>query len=180
MDSGILMKPVETPEDEIAFWQAKYEFFLRDVFPNNDIGSPITEEDRAYFLSGEYRARIEALSSRDVDRAYSAFFERDGHRIGFCQYCTYLSEDGKCFVLDFCVFPDLRCQGLGMRCFAALQTAEETRGAKYFALNTHCRRSMRFWEHLGFRQDGFDEYGSALMVLPPRAEGHLGATEGAP
>ena len=67
---------------------------------------------------------------------------------------------------------------MGARCFAALKAEEEARGAKYFALNTHCRRSMRFWERLGFWQDGFDEHGSALMVLPPRAEGDLTAGGG--
>lgn len=163
----VTVRPVRTVEEYAAFWNAKYEFFHRDIFPNCDIGSPLAEEDREYFLSQEYRDRIKALCSRETDRAFAMFFEQDGNRIGFCLYCTYLSEDGKCFILDFCVFPEYRRRGLGKRCFEALIALEGTRGAKYYELNTHSVRSMRFWESVGFHQNGLDEHGSTLMILPP-------------
>ena len=164
---SVNVRPVRTMEEYDAFWNAKYEFFHRDIFPNCDIGSPLTQEDREYFLSREYRDRIDALCSREIDRAFSMFFEQASVKIGFCLYCTYLSEDGKCFILDFCVLPEYRRRGLGKRCFEALIGLEGTRGAKYYALNTHSARSMRFWESVGFRKNGFDEHGSLLMILPP-------------
>lgn len=163
----VTVRPVRAKEEYDAFWKAKYEFFHQDIFPNCDLGAPLAQVDKEYFLSQEYRDRIDVLCSRDNDRAYSVFFEMGSSRIGFCLYCTYLSEDGKCFILDFCIFPDYRCRELGKRCFKALKALEGARGATYYALNTHSARSKRFWERLGFRTSGFDEFGSLLMILPP-------------
>ena len=114
--------PVTTAADEHAFWAAKDTYLVEDIIPNNELCAPLTDNERAYFLSAEYREQINRLCTRETDRAQKAFFELDGVRIGFCLYCTYLSEDGKCFILDFCLFPDYRGHGLGKRCFSALRT----------------------------------------------------------
>jgi GNAT superfamily N-acetyltransferase len=151
--------PVRTQEENAALWNAKYEFFHRDIFPNCDIGAPLAQEDREYFLSREYRERIDALCSRENDRAFSAFFEQAGRRIGFCLYCTYLSEDGKCFILDFCVFPEYRSRGLGKRCFEALKALEDARGAKYYALNTHLSAACVFGRAWGFNKTALTSTG---------------------
>ncbi|MEA5013305.1 MAG: GNAT family N-acetyltransferase [Candidatus Limiplasma sp.] len=163
----ILLKPVASQQEWEAFWRAKDRCFLEDTVPQEDLGTPLTQEDRAYFLSEEYRGIIRGLCSREVDPALAVFFERNGERIGFCLLCTYHSEDQKCFILDFCVFSGLRGRGLGTKCFQALKTRQDALGAAFYELNTSCRRSMRFWEKQGFRYNGYDESGSLLMLLPP-------------
>jgi len=120
MESDIVIRAAVTAEDVRAWDEAKAGYLVRDVFPDSDLGAPLDEAGRAYLLSEEYHSRIEAICSRGIDRAYRVFFESEGERAGFALYCTYLSEDAKCFILDFCVFPKKRNQGLGKQCFAAL------------------------------------------------------------
>lgn len=91
------------------------------------------------------------------------YFVRDGVRIGASQYCTYKSEDGKCFILDFWVFPEYRGNGTGHECFHALYEYTKKDGAIYYALNYAKENSRRFWLSLGFFDNGTDEYGSPLM-----------------
>lgn len=40
-------------------------------------------------------------------------------------------------------------------------------GAAYWELNTHCRRSLQFWQRQGFVFNGYDPYGIILLQLPP-------------
>ena len=85
-------------------------------------------------------------------------------RIGAAQYNTYQSEDGKCFILDYWIFPEFRGGGTGHRCFEALEAHTKADGALYYEL--HCTRenAHRFWRSLGFVDNGLDEYDMALMV----------------
>ena len=58
---------------------------------------------------------------RSTDKQHMIYFCRDGERIGAASYCTYQSEDGKYFILDYWVFPQFRGNGTGHRCFEALE-----------------------------------------------------------
>ena len=48
------------------------------------------------------------------------FFRRDGQDIGLALSVVYASEDGKQFILEFCVFPEFRGNGTGAACAGAL------------------------------------------------------------
>ena len=58
---------------------------------------------------------------RPTDKHHMVYFVRDGKKIGAAQYNTYQSEDGKCFMLDFWVFPEYRGNGPGHACFEAFE-----------------------------------------------------------
>lgn len=139
------------------FWELHYRYLIDD-------GIITDEEDKEYFRSGEYRDIIEAHMRRAVDPHHMVYFRRDGVRIGAAQYNTYQSEDGKCFLLDFWVFPEFRGSGTGHRCFEALEEYTKADGAAYYELNCTRENAHRFWQSLGFLDSGVDEYGVALMV----------------
>ena len=152
------MRTIEEIPAERAneFWNIQFEYLVND-------GMVVTEEEKAYFSSDEYRGHLEGLMKRDPDRLHMVYFVRDGVRIGASQYCTYQSEDGKCFILDFWVFPEYRGCGTGHACFEALTARTKADGAVYYALNYAKEDSRRFWLSNGFVDDGEDEYGSKLM-----------------
>ncbi len=72
---------------------------------------------------------------RERDQHHMVYFLRGGERIGAAQYNTYQSEDGKCFILDFWVFPPYRGNGTGHACFAALEAYTRADGAAYYEIN---------------------------------------------
>ena len=145
--------PVERADE---FWDIQFRYLVED-------GMLVTEEEKAHFSSREYRGHIEKLMRREPDRLHMIYFARDGVRIGACQYCTFKSEDGKCFILDFWVFPEHRGGGTGRACFAALAACAGADGAARYALNYAKEGSRRFWLSNGFVDGGVDEYGSPLM-----------------
>ena len=100
----------------------------------------------------------------DIDRLHMIYFIYNSNRIGAAQFITYKSEDGKCFILDFWVFPEYRGGGTGHRCFEALEQYAREDGAVYFALNSTKEDSIRFWKSLGFMENGTDEYGMQLFT----------------
>ena len=146
-----------SPQELPAFWDAHIRYLIDD-------GIISGEEDIAYFTGSEYRGILEAHTKREPDRQHMAYFVRDGIRIGAASYCTYQSEDGKCFILDFWVFPAFRGNGTGHRCFEALQQRTQADGATYYELNSEKPDSVRFWKSLGFIENGVDEYGMPLWI----------------
>lgn len=167
MDHLITVRECVAPADIAHFWDEKDKMLLRDIVPDGDIGEPLCDEDIAYFLGGEYHSTIEKFALREHNIMRRVFFDLDGREVGFALYCVYDSEDGKCFVLEFCVYPEFRCAGIGADCFEALRRRAESEGAEYFELNTHSRRSARFWQRQGFLLNGWDEYGVILLCRPP-------------
>ena len=145
--------PVERIND---FWGIQFQYLVDD-------GMITEEEEKAYYQSPEYRDVLKGHMLREQDKLHMVYFVRDGARIGAAQYCTYQSEDGKCFILDFWVFPEYRGNGTGHECFKALLEYTKEDGAKYYALNYAKEDSRRFWLSLGFMDNGADEYGSPLM-----------------
>ena len=144
-------------EQADGFWELHYRYLVDD-------GIIEEEEDKEYFCGEEYRGIIESHMQRPVDTHHMIYFVRSGVRIGAAQYCTYKSEDGKCFLLDFWVFPEYRGGGTGHRCFEALENATKADGAVYYEINCDRENAQRFWKSLGFEDNGVDEYEMPVMV----------------
>ena len=149
--------PVEQIEE---FWKIHIRYLIDD-------GVITDEEDIEYFQSAEYRDVIKAHMIRQVDQHHMLYFVRNGVRIGASQYNTYQSEDGKCFILDFWVFPAFRGNGTGHQCFEALQQYTKADGAHYYELNCTKENAHRFWKSLGFVDCGVDEDDMPVMQLYP-------------
>lgn len=151
----------EIPRERIQeFWDIHLRYLIDD-------GIISDEEDRAYFSGEEYRGILEDQMLRDPDRQHMAYFRQDGKRIGAVSYCIYQSENMKCFILDFWIFPAYRGNGTGHRCFEAFQQYTQKNGAVCYELNSVKEDSVRFWKSLGFRENGFDEYEMPLFIKYP-------------
>lgn len=159
---SIEIKIVNSEEEFKLFWDMHHEYLNRDIFPNDDTGLVMTEEEEEWFSSLEYKEHMQKLFSRDVDRAYPIFFVKEKRIVGFCTYCTYHSEDGKCFIIDYCIIPKHRNNNLGTNSFNEIKEIEISKGAKYFELNVSNKRNMRFWMKQGFHIDGIDDYGNKI------------------
>lgn len=148
----------EIPIDNIDdFWKIHMKYLVEDQIVTDP-------EDIAYFESNEYRDIIRDHMLRERDRHHMIYFVEDGKKIGAAQYNTYQSEDGKCFILDFWVFPKFRGSGTGHRCFRVLEEYTKDDGAVYYEINCERGDACRFWQDNGFVWNGEDEYGMALMI----------------
>ena len=153
-----LIEIEEIPVEHIsAFWDLHIRYLIDD-------GIITDEEDVEYFTGDEYRGILESQMVRSRDRHHMVYICRGGRRIGAASFCTYQSEDGKCFILDFWVFPAYRGNGTGRRCFAALERYTKADGAAYYELNSTKEASVRFWKSLGFVDHGKDEYDMPLLI----------------
>ena len=150
--------PVSRIDD---FWNIQFRYLVDD-------GMITTEEEKAYFQSPDYRDLLKWHMLGTPNTLHMIYFVSDGVRIGASQYCTFQSEDGKCFILDFWVFPEYRGNGTGHECFQTLLEYTKRDGALYYALNYAKEDSRRFWLSLGFTDNGVDEYGSPLMIRKDR------------
>ena len=107
----IRIREAVTDSDTAAFWEQLYAYFKRDIFPEPE------DPDREYFLGGEYREQIQRIHDRAENRCSWLFFSRDGQDIGLAMPVIFPAEDGKCFLMEFCVFPEFR-GGTGRQCAA--------------------------------------------------------------
>lgn len=146
--------PVENIND---FW----EIHLRYLVDDGIIDAP---EDIEYFSGEEYRGIIKNHMVRDNDKHHMIYFVNANTRIGAAQYNIYQSKDGKCFILDFWVFPEYRGNGTGHDCFSALEKFTKSDGAIYYEINSTKDDSIRFWKSLGFVENGKDEYDMPLFI----------------
>lgn len=166
MKNQITIREAVTEQDIAVFWQQLLTYFIRDIFPNPE------DKDREYFLSDtEYRAHMQKIHDRPQDRCHYLFFHRHGQDIGFAMPVIFNTEDGKCFIMEYCVYPEFRGSGTGKACAAVLIDWARENGALYAELNYGSNeRRFRFWESLGFVENGVDEWGEPLMILPPKDE----------
>lgn len=154
----------EIPVDNLnEFWDAHIKYLVEDEIISD-------EEDADYFSGEEYRSILKDHMTRDIDKQHMVYFVREGKRIGAASYCTYQSEDGKCFILDYWVFPEYRGHGTGHQCFKALERYTRADGALYFELNSMKENSIRFWKSLGFHEHGRDEYDMLLFIKRETAQ----------
>lgn len=166
MKNQITIREAATEQDIAVFLQQLRIYFIRDIFPNPE------DEDREYFLSDtEYWAHMQKIHDRPQDRCHYLFFHRNGQDIGFAMPVIFNTEDGKCFIMEYCVYPEFRGSGTGKACAAVLIDWARENGALYAELNYGSNeRRFRFWESLGFVENGVDEWGEPLMILPPKDE----------
>lgn len=163
-DRNLEIKVVNSKEEFKLFWEIYYEYMNRDIYPNDELGLQLTEEDLKRFFSREHKTHMHKLFSRIVDRAYPIFFLKNEEIVGFCSYCIYHSEDGKCLTIDYCILPRFRNDDLGRKFFKMIKDIELSKGAKYFELNVSNKRNMNFWLTQGFYFNGIDDYGSVILT----------------
>lgn len=162
MNDQISIREAVTETDVASFWEQLRIYQKRDIFPDPE------DESLDYFLSEDYRSRIQVIHDREQNPLYYLFFHRNGQDIGFAMPVIFTTEDGKCFIMEFCVYPQFRGGGTGTRCAQALLRWARERGAVYAELNYGGdERRQRFWSRLGFVPNGADEWGEPLMLLPP-------------
>lgn len=165
MENQITVREAVTENDASLFWEQLHFYYRRDIFPDPE------DEEREYFLSDEYRTTMQKIHHRPQDRCHYLFFHRNGQDIGFVLPVIYTSEDGKCFVMEYCVYPEYRGNGTGKECVRVLLDWAKGNGALYAELNYGSDdRRLRFWKSAGFIENGVDEWGEPLMILPPRDE----------
>lgn len=165
MENQISIREATTETDAALFWEQLHIYHQRDIFPH-----PSTE-DRDYFFGDEYRTTVQKLHDRPEDRCRYLFFQRNRQDIGFAMPVIYTSEDGKCFIMEFCVYPEYRGNGTGRGCASVLLNWAKANGARYAELNYGGDdRRRRFWKSVGFVENGVDEWGEPLMLLPPGDE----------
>lgn len=162
LSSPITIREAVTEKDVAAFWEQLHIYHKRDIFPNPD------SEDLEYFLGSEYHDHMMKIYSRPKDRCFFLFFHRNGQDIGFAMPVIFTSEDGKCFIMEYCVYPEFRGNGTGKECARVLLDWAKENGALYAELNHGSNERRRhFWEAVGFVENGADEWGEPLMILPP-------------
>ncbi len=162
MNNQIIIREAVSPRDLAFFWEQLHSYHRQDIFPDP------ADPDRGYFLGEEYRTQIEALHARSADPIHYLLFQQEGRDVGLALTVIYGAEDGKQFILEFCVFPEFRGRGAGTACAGALLRWGRDRGARYAELNTDAENRRRFWVRLGFVPNGCDEWGVPLMLLPPQ------------
>ena len=112
MIENIVIRKAVTEEERSLFWERLRAYFCRDIFPDPE------DEDRPYFLGDDYRRTMESLRTRPVHPVHWLAFSRNGQDVGFALAAVFTGEDGKCFILEFCVLPEQR-NGHGLRPDAA-------------------------------------------------------------
>ena len=162
MENQITIREAFTENDVAVFWGQLHTYHKRDIFPDPD------SEDLEYFLDLEYYDHMMKIHSRPQDRCYFLFFHRNGRDIGLAMPVILTSEDGKCFIMEYCVYPEFRGNGTGKECARVLLDWAKEHGALYAELNHGSNERRRhFWETVGFIENGADEWGEPLMILPP-------------
>jgi len=156
---------VKSEEEVALFWQMLYQYFNEDIFPNTI--EPVSEEDYEYFFSKKYKDAIMKLYYNESEPLYIVFLRNNDKNIGFATYKTYHSEDGKCFILEFCILKEYRNKGIGTLFFEMLRQHEKNKGAQYCVLNVTSEGSVRFWKRHGFVKMSVDEYGSDVYEKRP-------------
>ena len=162
MENQITIREAVTEKDIAAFWEQLHIYHKRDIFSEYD------REDLEYFLGSEYHEHMMQVHSRAQDRCFFLFFHRNGQDIGFAMPVIFVSEDGKCFIMEFCVYPAFRGDGTGRKCAKVLLDWATEHGACYAELNYGGdKRRQHFWESVGFIENGADVWGEPLMILLP-------------
>ena len=162
MENQITIREAITENDVALFWEQLHIYYKRDMFPDPDA------EERDYFLGDEYRSTMRKIHDRTQDRCYYLSFQQNGQDIGFAMPVIYTSEDGKCFIMEYCVYPEYRGNGTGKECARILLNWAVENGARYAELNYGGNdRRLRFWKSVGFIENGVGEWGEPLMILPP-------------
>lgn len=162
MKNRITIHEAITENEVAAFWEQLHAYHKRDVF------SDANDRELNYFLGSEYHDHMMKIHDRPLNRCFFLFFRQDGQNIGFAMPVIFTTEDGKCFIMEYCIYPEFRGHGIGTKCAAVLLDWAKEHGALYAELNYGGDiRRKHFWERIGFTENGVDEWGEPLMILPP-------------
>ncbi len=161
MTNEITIREAMTQEEIDFFWEQLYAYFKRDIFAEQD------GEEQTHFLSSEYRAHMEEIHEREHNRCQYLLFFQNNTAVGFAMTVIFHTEDAKCFLMEFCVFPEFRGNGMGTRCAQKFLSWAKSKGAAYVEINCDTAQRQRFWKRLGFQMNGLDQWGAPLMMLPP-------------
>lgn len=162
MENQITIREAVTEDDVANFLEQLHLYQKRDIFPGHD------NKELEYFLGSEYHEHMMKIHSRSQNRCFFLFFHRNEQDIGFAMPIIFTTDDGKCFIMEFCVFPEFRGNGTGRKCARVLLDWAKEHGALYAELNYGGDKwQQHFWESVGFIENGADEWGESLMILPP-------------
>ncbi|WP_066498230.1 GNAT family N-acetyltransferase [Abyssisolibacter fermentans] len=150
MKNKLKFEYVETIEDIDYFWKKRNEYMLEDIIPNIEYGASLTKEGIEWFFSDNYKNHIMNLYKRSIDPLYIIFFYQENINVGFVDFVIYNSEDGKCFILDYCIHKGYRNNGFGKEAFELLEQEIIRKGAVYINLNVSNHRNENFWKTNGF------------------------------
>jgi len=148
MESNINLYYVKSKKDIDCFWEKRNQYFQNDIIPNRE--DKLTDSDKEWFFSNEYKEHIMTLFKRNTDPLYIVFINKDNSNIGFIVYVIYNSEDGKCFILDYCIYQQYRSKGIGKVVFNLIEEKFIDKGATYIDLNVSNTNNEKFWISNGF------------------------------
>lgn len=154
---------MESTEEISEFWRKKQEYEERDIFPT------LSAEEISKFDSNEYYDNIMELHHKPQAEGSALqfiFIYDESDYIGFTMYKTYLYEDGKTFILDYCIEPDCRNKGIGSKALKELEDYLKEEGSTYIELNSGDlgEPNSRFWLRQGFIPAGRDDQGVMIYV----------------
>lgn len=155
---------------EIAdFWRKKREYEKNDIFPYLDETGEELKEIVSWYQSTDYYNIIMDLHTNSQKKArtlqFSYIYNVTGEYIGFIMYKIYNLEDGKCFILDFCIEKKVRNRNIGTEVFRFFeQYVKRNEEAIYCALNVSNNRSKRFWNKQGFDCQILNDHGDDVYV----------------
>lgn len=66
-EKNLEIQVVNSEEEFNLFWNMHHEYMNRDIFPNDELGLEITEKEREWFSSSEYKKHMNKLFLRDID-----------------------------------------------------------------------------------------------------------------
>lgn len=168
MENKITIREAVTENDVAVFWKQLNTYYRRDIFEG------FSGENPECLMNSEYHDRVMKINNRLRNGCSFVFFHRNGRDIGFAVPMIFTKEDSRCFIMEFCVYPEFRGIGIGKECAGVLLEWAKERGALYAELNDGDRdRRLRFWKSVGFTENGADECGRPLMILPPNDEAHF-------
>lgn len=132
----IIFREMDTVEEINEFWQKKRQYELEDVFPNLAKKGNALKETVDWFQSDEYYDIIMDLHEHAQPGGQTLkfvfIFDEQINYLGFSMYKIYTEEDGKAFILDFCIEKQYRDQGLGSHVSQEFEQYLMNEGAKYF------------------------------------------------
>jgi len=139
------------------------KYLINDLLPFDTSNDANFAEDLAYFKSDEYRLHLKKAMLWPESHIRMFYFTKGNQKIGCCAYIIYHDEAGKCLLMDFWLFEEFRNKGIGKITFKTLEKFIKQCRGSYFSINCTVLRAKKFWESLGFVEDGVDEHNTPTL-----------------